>query len=99
MRIKISRLGENLNRAGFLPSAREANVDAILAHSTLAQELSAAQLTQVARLMQSSYQAGLQLAGAEKIDIETVWVNGVGLLERMPDGTWQVSELSKSKTE
>lgn len=96
MRIKISRLFQNLTQAGFLPSARKANINAILTQSTLGEDLSAAQLTQVARLMQSSYQAGLQSAGAEKIDNGSVWVNGVGLLVLTPDGTWQVSKFSKT---
>jgi hypothetical protein len=38
--------------------------------------------------MQSAYQAGRHSAGAELIDINSVWADGIGALERQPDGVW-----------
>jgi hypothetical protein len=90
--IKINRVIHNLY--GFVPSAREPHIEALEA-SGLADELTAKQLTTIVRLMQQAYQNGKAHAGAEKIDTDAVWVNGVGAIERQPDGSWKLTMPDK----
>lgn len=50
----------------------------------------------IIKLMQAAYQNGRAAQGAEKIDNDAVWVDGIGGIERQPDGTWILSMPDKS---
>jgi hypothetical protein len=50
----------------------------------------------VIKLMQSAYQNGRASMQAEKIDGEAVWVDGIGALERQPDGNWVLAMPDKT---
>ena len=49
------------------------------------------QLTTIVKLMQTAYQNGKASAGAEMVDNDAVWLNGIGGLERQSDGSWQLT--------
>jgi len=44
----------------------------------------------IIKLMQAAYRRGKASQGAEKIDGDMAWVDGVGGLERQPDGSWKL---------
>jgi len=78
----------------LLPSAKEPHLDA-LAAAGLLDQLSIDHLVIVVKLMQTAYQKGRSSTGAEKIDNDAIWLNGVGGLEKQPDGTWVLTMLDK----
>lgn len=49
----------------------------------------------IIKLMQAAYRKGQASQQAEKIDNEAVWIDGVGGLERQPDGTWKLTMPDK----
>jgi len=51
-------------------------------------DLTGIQYGKLMAVANASYQAGKASMGAEKYDQDAVWVNGVGALERQPDGKW-----------
>lgn len=80
------------SRGYTTPSAYEYHIDNIRAKAPqLIDQLSPVSLADVIVLMQHAYQHGKADAGAEKIDIDAVWVNGIGGLERQTDGLWKLT--------
>jgi hypothetical protein len=49
----------------------------------------------IIKLMQAAYRNGQASQGAEKLDNDAVWLDGVGSLERQPDGTWRLVSVSE----
>lgn len=72
----------------YVPSMYEAHIDNL--GSDILEALTVDQATYIIRAMQKAYQNGKESAQSEKIDIDTVWVNGVGMIERAVDGTWKL---------
>ncbi len=77
------------SRGYTTPSAYVYHIGNIRAQAShLIDQLSPASLADVIVLMQHAYQHGKADAGAERIDADAVWVNGIGALERQPSGDW-----------
>lgn len=79
----------------YVPSAKVPHINAIEA-SGLLDELTPEQAAKVVVIAQTAYQNGCAVQGAEKIDNDAVWVNGIGGIERQPDGAWILSMPDKS---
>lgn len=82
---KLISILENLNPSN--PSSIRPHIEA-LQKSDLFDELTSLQLAEIVTLMQKAYQNGKSDAGAEKIDLDCVWINGVGGIEKQEDGSW-----------
>lgn len=74
----------------LLPSESYPHITA-LGEAGLLDDLTVEQAAAVVRLMQAAYRNGQGSRGAEKIDDDYVWLDGVGGLERQSDGTWTVT--------
>lgn len=81
----------------YVPSAKAPHINAIQ-ESGLLDELTPAQAAKVVIIAQSAYQNGRSAQGAEKIDKDAVWVDGIGGIGRQSDGTWVLSMPDKSDT-
>ncbi len=75
---------------GYTPSEVYPHIEALQA-AGLYERLSEDDQGLVIKLMQAAYRNGKAAQGAERIDTDTVWLDGVGMIERQPDGTWQVT--------
>lgn len=73
----------------LLPSEAYPHIDA-LAAAGLLDALSVEQAAIIVHIIQAAYRAGQTSRGAEKIDNDFVWLDGVGGLERQPDATWKL---------
>lgn len=73
----------------LLPSEAYPHI-AALAAAGLLDALSIGQAAAVIRLMQDAYRQGQVSRGAEKIDNDFVWLDGVGGLALQPDATWKL---------
>lgn len=62
-----------------------------LSEAGLLFDLTVEQAAAIVNLMQTAYRNGRREQGAEKIDNDFVWLDGVGGLERQSDGTWTVT--------
>ncbi len=71
----------------LLPSEKSPHIDA-LEIAGLIDQLPIDQLCSIVILMQTAYRNGQFSRGAEKIDNDIVWVDGIGGIERQPNGTW-----------
>ena len=76
------------------PSEKTPHLDA-LEDRQLLDALTVDQAAIIVQLMQTAYRNGQTSQGAEKIDSDAVWLNGVGALERQPDGTWKITAPDK----
>lgn len=74
---------------GLLPSEVEPHITALEAAGIYA-ALTPEQQAGIIRLMQTAYRAGQASRQAEKLDDDGVWIDGVGGLERQPDGAWKL---------
>lgn len=74
----------------YNPSAKTPHLDAIR-QAGLLEVLSIEKAAEVVIIVQTAYQRGRASAGAEKIDTDAVWLDGVGMIERQPDNTWLVT--------
>lgn len=74
----------------FVPSEKSPHLDALQATGLL-DALTPDQTAEIVRLMQTAYRNGQRAQGAERIDNDAVWLDGVGGLERQPDGTWRLT--------
>lgn len=83
--------GEQVYRAAHPlgPSESWPHIGA-LAAAGLLDALSVEQAATIVRLMQAAYRNGQAAQGAEKVDEDYVWLDGVGGLERQPDGAWRL---------
>lgn len=71
----------------YTPSEVDPHIEALQSvgiYETLTPEYQAT----IIKLMQSAYRNGRASVGAEKIDSDVVWVDGIGALERQVDGSW-----------
>jgi len=85
---------------GLLPSEVYPHITA-LEQADIYEALTPEQQATIIRLMQAAYRNGQASRQAEKLDDDGVWVDGVGGLERQPDGSWKLitpdePELSRS---
>lgn len=78
----------------LVPSEKTPHLDA-LEDRQLLDDLTVDQATIIVQLMQSAYRNGQASQGAEKIDGDAVWINGVGAIECQPDGTWKLTMPDK----
>ena len=74
----------------FVPSEVEPHI-AALEDAGIYNDLTQEQQAVVITLMQKAYRNGQAHQGAEKIDNDAVWLDGVGGLEKQPDGTWKLT--------
>lgn len=74
----------------LLPSESWPHIGA-LSEAGLLDALTISQAATIVHLMQAAYRNGQGSRGAEKIDNDYVWLDGVGGLERQSDGTWTVT--------
>ena len=74
----------------YVPSSKKPHIDA-LETSGLLDALTVDQLADIVIIAQAAYRNGQASMGAERIDNDAVWINGVGGLERQPDGAWKLS--------
>lgn len=82
----------------YVPSARLPHIDA-LGKSGLLYELTAEQAAKVVIIAQTAYRNGQASMGAERIDTDAIWVNGIGVIERV-GGEWKLTapaEQTKSQ--
>lgn len=81
---------------GYVPSAVLPHIEALKAagiYETLDVETQGI----VIKAMQKAYRIGKADAGAEKIDSDAVWVNGIGMIE-LVNGEWKVTTPDGSIT-
>ncbi len=81
----------------LLPSESYPHITA-LGEAGLLDDLTVEQAAAVVRLMQAAYRKGQAAQGAEQIDSDAVWLDGVGMIERQNDGTWQVTGPAEGLT-
>lgn len=74
----------------MVPSAKIPHIQAI-EKAGLLDDLTQDQAAQVVIIAQAAYQRGRAATGAEKIDADAVWVNGIGAIEKQTDGAWKVT--------
>lgn len=74
----------------YVPSEKTPHIDALEATGLL-DALTVEQAAQVVVIAQTAYRNGQRSQGAEKIDNDAVWLDGVGGLEKQPDGTWKLT--------
>lgn len=75
---------------GYVPSEVYPHIEA-LETTGLYDRLTEDEQGLIIKAMQAAYQRGRADAGAEVVDSDYVWVNGIGGLERQPDGSWEIS--------
>jgi hypothetical protein len=80
----------------MIPSEVEPHITALEA-ANIYDDLTPVQQATIIRLMQAAYRNGQAHQGAEKVDGDAVWVDGVGMIERRPDGSWQVTGYDAAK--
>jgi hypothetical protein len=78
----------------LVPSEIEPHITA-LEVAGIYDDLNQEQQATVIRLMQAAYRNGQTYQHAEKIDNDAVWLDGVGGLERQPDGAWKLAMPDK----
>ena len=78
----------------LLPSEVEPHIDA-LTGADIYDALLPEQQAIVIQLMQSAYRNGQASTGAEKIDNDALWIDGVGGLERQMSGEWKLTMPDK----
>ena len=78
----------------FVPSEKTPHIDA-LEKSGLLEDLTVSQLAEIVIISQAAYRRGQYSQGAEKIDNESVWIDGIGGLEKQPNGQWKLTISEK----
>ena len=74
----------------YVASHKTPHLDA-LAKAGLLETLTVDQAAAIVIIAQTAYQNGQRAQGAERIDNDAVWLDGVGGLERQADGTWRLT--------
>lgn len=82
--------------ARYVPSEKIPHLDALQAAGLLDQ-LTVDQVAAIVIIAQTAYRNGQRAQGAEKIDNDAVWVDGIGGIERQPDGAWLLTAPDKPK--
>jgi len=82
---------------GYTPSEVYPHIEALQA-AGLYERLSEDDQGLVIKLMQAAYRNGQASQGAEQIDRDAVWLDGVGMIERQADGSWQVTDPADGLT-
>jgi DNA-binding transcriptional ArsR family regulator len=91
---KYQQVVDLLRAKCYVPSAITPHLDA-LESAGLVDALAMEQLTQIVIIAQTAYRNGQQSTGAELIDNDAIWINGIGGLEKQPDGTWKLTMPDK----
>lgn len=91
---KYQRVYAHPEIAAFAQSEKAPHLDA-LETAGLLEKLDADQCAIIIKLMQSAYRNGQSNQGAEKIDNDCVWINGIGGIEKQTDGTWKLTMPDK----
>ena len=74
----------------LVPSGKTPHLDT-LAEQGLLDVLTTEQAAKVVIIAQTAYRNGQRGAGAERIDNDAVWIDGVGGIEKQPDGLWKLT--------
>jgi hypothetical protein len=90
----LSKYQQIYDSLQLIPSEKTPHLDALEGKGLL-DVLTVDQAATIVQLMQSAYRNGQGAQGAEKIDSDAIWVNGVGAIERQPDGTWKLTMPDK----
>jgi hypothetical protein len=77
----------------YVPSEKAPHLD-VLEKVGLLDALTPDQLAAIVIIAQSAFRTGQASMQAEKLDNDAVWIDGVGMLERQPDGNWKVTGVS-----
>lgn len=78
---------------GYVPSAKTPHLDALQAAGLL-DVLTPEQAAEVVIIAQTAYRNGQASMGAERIDTDAIWVNGVGMIE-VVSGEWKLTTPDK----
>lgn len=78
----------------YVQSEKVPHIDALRA-ADLLDTLTTDQCAAIVIIAQTAYQNGKRDAGAELIDSDAVWLDGVGGLERQADDTWRLTMPDK----
>lgn len=78
----------------YVPSEKVHHIEAI-EKAGLLEGLTVDQLAQVVLIAQTAYRDGQAATGAERVDNDAVWLDGVGGIERQQDGTWKLTMPDK----
>lgn len=77
----------------YVPSAKTPHLDA-LEDAGLLDALTPEQAAKVVIIAQAAYRNGQAAMGAERVDTDAVWVNGVGMIE-IVNGEWRLTTPDK----
>lgn len=87
---KWSQVYDHPTLRHYVPSEKTPHISALEAAGLL-DALTVEQLATVIKIAQTAYQNGQHSQGAERIDNDAVWIDGVGGLERQEDGAWRLT--------
>lgn len=79
----------------YVPSEVTPHLDALDAAGLL-DALTVDQLAAVVIIAQRAFQVGHASTGAERIDADAVWVDGLGVLEKQEGGAWKLSAVDSA---
>jgi len=91
---KYQQIFDALIANRYVPSAITPHLDA-LESAGLIDALTVDHLVQIVIIAQTAYRNGQQSTGAELIDTDAVWINGIGGIEKQLDGTWKLTMPDK----
>ena len=74
----------------YVPSAKSPHIER-LAAAGLLDNLTIEQSAKIVKIAQAAYQQGKSDAGAERIDTDAIWIDGVGGIEQQPNGMWKLT--------
>jgi hypothetical protein len=91
---KYQQAYDSLRARAYVPSGITPHLDA-LEQAGLIAALTLDQIVAIVVIAQTAYRNGQAAQGAERIDNDAVWVNGVGGLERQANGNWTLTTPDK----
>lgn len=94
---KLERVIYKLQTLAYVPSEYETHINNFPkeAFDVLPTRL----IVDIVRQIQSAYREGQASMQAEKIDNDCVWVNGIGGIEKQPDGSWKLAMPDNTNSE
>jgi hypothetical protein len=91
---KYQQVIDLLRAKCYVPSTITPHLDA-LESAGLIDALTVEQLVQIVIIAQTAYRNGQQSTGAELIDNDAIWINGIGGLEKQPNDIWKLTMPDK----
>lgn len=79
-----TKLKKAIQKAKLLPMATQEILEGI--PDNLKDKLTSRELAEVMLAMNASYHSGRASTGAEKIDTDCVWIDGIGMMEIVEEG-------------